>query len=88
LAARRSDSNLIDTGLELFSKSPTKKQELAESVAESYAHLAPSDADVALIVAHWPDLPPHSKAIILGMVRKAADRTLSSAIDQIESQTR
>ena len=47
---------------------------LSESGAESGALLSISDPGLALVVVKWPDLPLHSRRIIVGMARKAAER--------------
>jgi len=45
-----------------------------EGGAESGALLAISDPGLALVVVHWRSLPLHSRRIIVGMARKAAER--------------
>jgi hypothetical protein len=54
-------------------------QGAAESGAESGALLTISDPDLALVIARWPDLPLHSRRIIVGMARKAAERIAGAA---------
>jgi hypothetical protein len=49
-------------------------QDSPQGGAESGALLKISDPDLALVVAHWSDLPLHSRRIIVGMARKAAER--------------
>jgi hypothetical protein len=49
-------------------------QFVSEGGAESGALLTISDPGLAVVVAHWADLPLHSRRIIVGMARKAAER--------------
>jgi hypothetical protein len=62
-----------DTGLETIPDSSGKTQVSTQAVqkAVQVVQLPPG---LASVVRHWPSLPLHSRRIIVGMARKAAER--------------
>jgi hypothetical protein len=60
-----------DTGPESIADSSGKTQDSATGGTES----GTLDEDLLMIVEAWPSLPLHSRRIIIGMARKAIEKT-------------
>jgi hypothetical protein len=76
-ATKQRQTYVAEAGVELSAKSPGKLQVSPQSGAESGALLTICDPGLALVVAHWPNLPVHSRRTIVGMARKAAAKDVA-----------